>query len=739
MTENHLLRKEKAKSIKFLDFLFLLMELWVIFWFIESVTYSLSVFKFDSIIIQIILLGLNIYVLYGVVSGIVFGAFYFLYQKIKKNKIQEKDILSLATTIFISILMFMYIFDLIQRHTRITFFHLIDFLGIIGIAAINFLFALSIYLFIQKIYYKNKQGITAISLSICFSILIPGFYIINNYFLSEILNWQSILINILFFLFIISLYYLFNKFLNISKKNKAGRPLYFQRSVYYALLMLCLASLFASVFLGNSRNSPKGNNIQEPIQNNNVNNSPESSNVILISMDTLRADHLSCYGYRNIETPSIDSIADGGVLFNQAISQSPWTVPSFASIFTSNYPSVHDGGRVIWKGGSRLFTGIIQDIPMLPEILKKEDYATGAFISNTHLSPPYGFTRGFDEYFNFDYQAEKEAVTCFLWIRNWSNLRGNKYDYKNGKKRSRVITEKAMEWIESHMEIPFFLWIHYIDPHLPYEGYKESKVFKNPIYNNIRDKMDVLLGDSPSLRLRFGDFNLGSLEKRLLIELYDEEIVETDVWIGELLKKLRALYLEDKTLIIFTSDHGEEFYEHNNFEHGHTLYDELIRVPLIFKYPQILQDKIIHRQVRLIDIMPTILELLNISRQYEIEGKSLMPLMKSQDDKLEIPPAFSEYVLYFEERKSLRTDNFKLIFSPESEKMELYNIKKDPLEITDLHAINLETKKILFNRLNNLMDHSLELKNRLTKGKASNIIEADDALSERLRALGYIN
>ncbi|MFW9942197.1 MAG: sulfatase-like hydrolase/transferase [Candidatus Thorarchaeota archaeon] len=716
------------------------MELWIIFCFFEFAAYLFTGFKVEPIIIQIILLGLNIYTLYGLITGITFGAAYFLLQRIKKNRINEKKVLSITATIFISTLMFMNTFDLLQRHAGIKFSRQIDFFSIIGIGAINFLIALGIYFFLQKIHYENKQGIHAISLSICFSVLITGGYIINNYFFPEILNWQSNLINILFFLSIILFYYLLNKFLKIINKNKYGRTFYFQRPVYYTLLILYLASFCVIVFLGDSQSSLSGKNIHKNIQNSDVNNFSESLNVILITMDALRSDHLSCYGYQNVKTPSIDSIAERGVLFNRAISQSPWTIPSFASMFTSYNPSVHDGGRILCKGGERLITSIIPDIPVLPEILQEKGFVTGAFISNTHLCPAYGFARGFDDYFNFDHKANKESLTCFLYLRIWGKLRGDRYDYNYGKTRSGVITEKAKEWIESHVKTPFFLWIHYLDPHLPYEGYKESKIFKKPIYNNVRNRMDTLLGDNVfSSLVRSGTINLNSLERRLLVELYDEEITETDEYIGNVLKKLKELNMEDTTLIIFSSDHGEEFFDHNNFEHGHSLFEELIRVPLIFQYPKKLQSKIINKQVRLIDIMPTILELLNISLQDEIAGKSLLPLMNSQDDKIEIPPAISEYLLYFEERKSLRTENFKLIFYPESKKTELYNIEKDPLEITNLDAVNPETSETLYERLDSLIDYSIGLKNRLTRGKTSNVINPDKMLLERLRALGYIN
>ena len=738
MTEKTLLENDKKKQIRFLDFIFLFMELWAVFWLFEILAYLFSGNNFDITIIIISLLGFNIYILYGLTLGVVSGIPYFIFKNIKSNREQEKIALNIIAAIFIFSIMFMHAFDLIQRNAGIKFSNLKDAFTIIGIVSINFLFAIVIYLFLQKIYYKNKQGTEAISLSICFAALIAVGYIINNHFLSEILSWQSYLINIVFLLSIVILYFLLNRFLKIINRNKKGKPFYLQRPAYFILLMLCLLSWFALILLGNYQIAQDGECIQNIVQNKRSNNLSNSANVILITMDALRYDHLSCYGYRDIETPSIDSIAERGVLFSQAISQSSWTTPSFASMLTSHYPSVHDGGRILCEIGNNLKTEIIQEIPMLPEILQEQGYSTGAFISNFNLASTYGFSRGFDDYFNFDHKTMKNEINYFLFIRNWRNLKKREYDYKHGKTRSRLLTEKAMEWIESHAKNPFFLWIHYIDPHLPYEGYKESEVFNKPVYNDIRDKMDTLLSDAFSNQIRNGTLNLNSLEKRLLIELYDEEITETDTYIGKLLEKVRALDLEDKTLIVFASDHGEEFFDHHNFEHGHSLFDEVIRVPLIFQYHEIPQN-IVDKQVRAIDIMPSILEILNISCPDDISGRSLVPLMKSHDDNMEIPPAISEFMLYFEERKSLRTEDFKLVFYPESKDTELYNLKKDPLELSNINTTNPEVSKMLFERLDSETNKSLELKAYLTKGKGSNVVKPDKMLMEHLKALGYIN
>ena len=264
-------------------------------------------------------------------------------------------------------------------------------------------------------------------------------------------------------------------------------------------------------------------------------------NVILISIDALRADHLGAYGYSINISPNIDQFANDGVLFLNAISQSSWTPPSHMSIMTSLYPSKH---KIMFSDSRKLDDTKIT----LAEILNNNGYITGAFVSSYHLSDSLGFTKGFYLYDNGGFT--RDASENIL---------------------------KSIDWISINRNRKFFLFLHLGNVH----------------------------------------------EADALQPKYDISINYTDYRLGELFKKLKEFDIDNKTLIIITSDHGEEILDHGETGHVTTLYDELIRVPLIVRGPNI-PNKIILSQVESIDIMPTILDFLDINANISVDGKSLL-------------------------------------------------------------------------------------------------------------------
>ena len=275
--------------------------------------------------------------------------------------------------------------------------------------------------------------------------------------------------------------------------------------------------------------------------------------VVLVTLDTVRADHIACYGYRRIETPSIDELAREGIRFEQAYAQVPLTLPSHAVILTGTYP-MFSGVRDVTS------TGLPATVPTLAEILRGNGYRTAAFVSSFVLNSKWGLARGFEVY---DDQTDRDTGLN----KNPSLL----------ERRGDRTMNRALSWLDSRSDGPFFLWVHLYDPHRPYRP------------------------PEPYLRRYAG-------------HLYDGEIAFDDAQLGRLVAHLRRLKIYDDTLIVLAGDHGESLGEHGEAEHGFFIYNATLRVPLILKTPgSTLASRVVTDPVSLVDLAPTIAELCRIS------------------------------------------------------------------------------------------------------------------------------
>ncbi len=398
-------------------------------------------------------------------------------------------------------------------------------------------------------------------------------------------------------------------------------------------------------------------------------------NLVLIGIDTLRRDHLGCYGYDRQTSPNIDKLASEGVLFENVVSQAPWTLPSFASIFTSLYPSQHGAGFIEPGAGSfghRMRSGF----PTLGLMLLKQGYSTAAIINAPALAPEFGVDRGFEYY-----------LTTPRWDRRTAD----------------ETTEDALRWIGRHNSEPFLMFVHYFDPHVTYEPPAPYDTLFDPDYTGP-------LGNSFDRDTYFQKqkwlSNLDDPEVRKAWDhiraLYDGEIAFTDKAVGDLLDGLEKLGLRNNTLIVLISDHGEEFFDHKGFEHGHTLYEELIKVPLIISLPgKLPAGKRIRQQVRSIDVLPTMLDIMGISTSAHLEGTSLYPLMKGKElansGEVLLPSGFgySESMLYGSEKKAVTAYSWKLIFDTVSQDEMLFNLAHDPHEHENLIETDSQTASLL--------------------------------------------
>jgi arylsulfatase A-like enzyme len=430
---------------------------------------------------------------------------------------------------------------------------------------------------------------------------------------------------------------------------------------------------------------------------------PRDLNVLLISVDTLRADHLSCYGYSRPTSPSIDGVASEGVQFLNPIAPRGQTWPSVTSLMTSMYPRTHG----VRENGMRLDASRVT----LPERLREEGYVTAAFLTNMRTAPH----RGFDH---------KEFLT--------------------GSRSDEEATQAALEWLGNSAGQRFFAWIHYMAPHKPYDppapfdrrfdsGYDGDLDARNPTLN----QATLAKRDLPA------DF-LGHVN-----DLYDGEVARVDAEIGKVLQRLDALGLADDTLVILTADHGEELYEHRHyFFHSCSIYEQVLRIPLIMRLPgRLPEGRQVRSVVEIIDIAPTVHELLSLPVPEEYEGESLLPRMSSDagDDG---GVAFSELQWNI---FSIRTAGWHYIYNPHDyrptcapynrvggerrwsyalEAEELYDIVHDPLETTNVAARRPDEAA----RLKAMLQAWLA-----EEAPAGDAMQEIDARAlEELRELGYI-
>jgi arylsulfatase A-like enzyme len=429
----------------------------------------------------------------------------------------------------------------------------------------------------------------------------------------------------------------------------------------------------------------------------------QPANILLITVDTLRADFLGCYGNPQVKTPTIDSLAKQGVLFSTAVCEMSTTTPSHASILTSLTPRVHGILTNSWK--------LSDTITTLPEILKLNEYTTGGFVSVRHLERKLGFAQGFD---HFD--------------DNFPGLQRN----------ATQVTNVALDWVSKNQNKKWFIWLHYFDPHTPYEPPEPFKQLYPAVNNGSK---------------LFGSFSqISAMEEKKLtptpkdIErlqaLYSGEISYVDSELGRLFDVLNKMGLTKKTIIILLADHGESFDHDIYANHDQVLYESSVRIPLIIIAPkQIPQGKRIDTLVQSIDIMPTILELLKLKPDTFMQGKSLLGLIRGKKPAPE-PTVVIERRYYQNQqdclrrhipvgaRYAIRTQNWKYIWS-EFAPLELYNLGQDPGETNNL----IKTQPEIKNKLHQYFDQWLNENNKLRKWAYQKI---DEQTAEQLKSLGYI-
>ncbi len=368
--------------------------------------------------------------------------------------------------------------------------------------------------------------------------------------------------------------------------------------------------------------------------------------VILISVDTLRADHLSSYGYKRIHTPEIDSLASGGTLFTQIESQVPLTLPSHVSLLTSTYPfsnRVEDNGEILAPNAITLAT-----------VLKSQGYSTAAFIGGFALDRRFGLDQGFDLYDSPFDLGQQNAI-----------------DPSDLKRPGEDVVRSAETWLNKNATGPFFLLLHLYDLHTPYQHHRNM----------------------PALSAGSG---------------YDSELQYEDRTVGQFLHFLRERGLFDKALIVFVSDHGESLGEHGEATHGYFIYQSTLHVPLIIHWPAktaVFQARV-NEPSGLLDVVPTILQFLGVSVPSHFQGKSQLELLNASGPQH--PQAIYSESIYAHNHydcsplRSVRIGRYKFIQAP---KPELYDLDRDPHELNNLYSNRRAVAALLQARLDSLLVH----------------------------------
>jgi arylsulfatase A-like enzyme len=510
----------------------------------------------------------------------------------------------------------------------------------------------------------------------------------------------------------------------------------FRRNGVVGVLALCIVVLLAAgIFHQAIRDLPMFNprvTDQTPM--------PERPNIILISIDALRADHLGIYGNDPAVSPRIDALARSGLLFRQAVSQGSSTVPSVASFLTSLHPT--EVGVITGRNWA------LDDMRVtLAEALQVAGYRTQAYVTNGHLVPAKGYAQGFDGYvapepgqpYGLDRLRTETVIAglacrhapliCGLFDRGYRLLFDRLLVMENEGDR---LNDQARRFIRLHRDEQFFLWLHYMEPHA---AYRPSQAFGDLPPSVDAGREDFLRTWQPSNKTI--PTVLRSEDVTALLALYDGEVLDVDRWVGAIWDEIEAQGLTDRTLLVITADHGDEFGEHGDYGHGHTVYQELNWVPLILVGPPVATPgRVVETPVPLLDIMPTLLDVAGAPMPEPIRGQSVLPVLQGAEPSprpiySESPARRSSY-----DDKALRLGDYKLVYDVKLDRVELYDLRSDPGEQLDLSAAEPERAAAMREDLRAWTTRALETWASLPQADRG-AEELDEAMEDALRQIGY--
>ncbi|MBI5506874.1 MAG: sulfatase [Deltaproteobacteria bacterium] len=435
-------------------------------------------------------------------------------------------------------------------------------------------------------------------------------------------------------------------------------------------------------------------------------------NVVLISLDSLRADHLRTYGYQRDTAPAIDRMAREGVVFDNAIATSSWTLPTHVTMFTGRYQLSHG---VIDE------TSVLpSSIPTLGQIFKAAGFSSAGFASGPYLAGHYGYERGMDTYRDLSarFSDPREARSAIL---------------------SPEINADALGWLDAHATERFFLFLHYFDIHYDYVPPAPYDTMFDPDYTGTMDGRNFIERSDVNARMNGRDLDH-------VRALYDGEIRFTDEHVGRVLDKLEALGVLEKTVVLLVADHGDEFFEHGNKGHHRTVYDEVIRVPFVLRLPGKTHAGVrIQDQVSLVDVLPTLLESAAVATPPETEGVSVRHFLEGSPPQRDA--VYSDFYdkQGFNLQVARRTPadktihHFNRITHPTRGAIEYYDLAADPRERNDVSSTRRDAVTSSLTNMGDWLGQQWRAQRSAEAASGGHSsIKIDEDTMERLKSLGYV-
>jgi len=583
-------------------------------------------------------------------------------------------------------------------------------------------------IFLKKPLFKNIYSLIYINVILGFWLVFFKYF--NYYYVPPGYNLQSLSWNTLLLVIGAVLVILVIKYIKKSQPQKILFSMTFYTSL---LLLIIIASLTPDFrFRQNRENAAL---TKETLGRQ------KKLNVILIVLDAVRADHLGCYGYGHNTSPNVDELAHQGAIFEKAFSQAPVTNESVPSLFSAMYPSHHNIRTD--------YDYLPERLVVLPQIFQQAGYTTALFSLNPNISPIFGYNKGVDYFFGTTQNVTRSTILWSLLGKISEYFPASEFIIKQIFESSRSlfpqqrdiesddpnpITKKITSWISQHKNHPFFIYAHYLGGHAPYKPPSPYNKIFDP---GFPDYPVISYPESRGIIYPFRQANsMVPAKMRNMIAQYDGEIFYHDLSIGYLDAFLKNADLENRTIIVITADHGEEFYEHKNWGHGWSLFDESIHVPLIFRGPGITSGKRITSLAAHIDILPMLVALCGIQQDlklpYTIDGIDLSPLLVSKSYENTRKYIFSEFYDQETSVSGLRTEEYKAIkMVLGNERRNLFfDLSSDPFEQKNIYNEKSSAQAKFFSMIDAIT----------TKGEKLQAKKAfvPQKTIDELKALGYV-
>lgn len=467
---------------------------------------------------------------------------------------------------------------------------------------------------------------------------------------------------------------------------------------------------------------------------------PEQPNLIFMMVDTVHAKHMSSWGHGRDTTPNLKEFSEDGVRFKRMFSTSSWTQPSVATMFTGQYPQEHSANQ--------LWSKLPREALTLAEILRNKGYRTAGFSSNVLVSPQFGMAQGFDRFHNTKMRSPLKADKFSRVLAKLEGL--NDYllitEFRDTfSQDASVVNERGMEWVkrEWNREHPFFLYLHYMDPHQPYDPPNDHLGEKNlPDDYFHATAADELKKDWWPAWKQIFPFGTRTPPSPEVLEntkyLYDSEIRYWDHEFGEFQSFLEEQQLLENSIVVVLSDHGEEFFQHGNWPHGHSLFNELIHVPFVIRTPNTpeKETQVVDRPYSLVGLKDSLLTLMDLPSQSTDHDMASAVRAEGGDtgDNWQHPPIYANWQQELKQINTVIQDEWKLLKIQNENRTawRLYDISNDYGEQNDLRSQYPERLKTMKQRLNDWIE---AMEERELSGAS---VQRDQGLEQQLKGLGYM-